>query len=68
MKISGEPREVRGETVDSLKEKLPELFRGNSKKDVWNLDESLLFEELYQIMSLPREVHSAKVVERPKSV
>ena len=68
MKISGESREVRGETVDSWKERLPELLWGYSKENIWNLNKLLVFGELYQITGLPREDHSAKVVKRPNSV
>ena len=40
MKISGEAGDVRGETVDSWKERLPELY---SSCDIWNLDETACF-------------------------
>ena len=43
MKISGESGEVRGETVDSWKERLPELLRGYSRENIWNLDETACF-------------------------
>ena len=39
-KIKGESGDVRGETVDSWKERLPELLQGYSKENIWNLDET----------------------------
>ena len=39
MKINGESGDVSGETVDSWKELLPELVRGYSAENIWNLDE-----------------------------
>ena len=38
--VSGEAGEVRGETVSSWKERLPEIIDGYDAKDVWNLDET----------------------------
>ena len=35
--------DVEGKTVDSWKELLPELIRGYSKDDIWNMDETGLF-------------------------
>ena len=40
MKINGEAGDVRGETVDSWKERLPELLQGYLSCDIWNLDEN----------------------------
>lgn len=41
--ISGESGDVSGATVSSWKERLPEILRGYSKKDVYNLDETGCF-------------------------
>ena len=41
--ISGESGDVRGDTVESWKERLPELLRGFSREDIWNLDETGCF-------------------------
>lgn len=41
--ISGESGDVSGATVSSWKERLPEILRGYSKKDVYNLDETACF-------------------------
>ena len=41
--ISGEAGDVAGETVESWKERLPELLQGYEAKDVWNLDETGCF-------------------------
>ena len=38
--VSGEAGEVRGETVSSWKEWLPEIINGYNAKDIWNLDET----------------------------
>ena len=38
MKISGESGDMRGETVDSWKEGIPELLQGYSNEKIWNLN------------------------------
>jgi len=43
MKVSGESGDVSGATVDSWKERLPDILQGYSAKDVWNLDETGCF-------------------------
>ena len=43
MKIIGEARNVRGEMVDSWKERLPELLQGFLSYNIWNLDETTCF-------------------------
>ena len=43
LKICGESGEVQGETVDSWKERLPEIVQGYSKDNIWNMDETGLF-------------------------
>ncbi len=43
MTISGEFGDVSGMTVDSWKERLPEIVLGYKAEDVWNLDESGVF-------------------------
>ena len=43
MKIAGESGDVRGETVDSWQERIPELVQGYAKEDIWNLDETGCF-------------------------
>ena len=43
MKINGEAGDVRGETVDSWKDRLPELLQGYLSCDIWNLDETTCF-------------------------
>ena len=43
MKISGESGDVSGPTVESWKERLPELIEGYSSDDIWNIDETGLF-------------------------
>ncbi len=40
VRICGESGDVRGETVQSWKERLPEILRGYSKEDIWNIDET----------------------------
>ena len=39
-KVSGESGDVQGETVDSWKERVPELLSGYRKEDMWNMDET----------------------------
>ena len=41
--ICGESGDVQGETVDSWKERLPEIVDGYSKDDIWNMDEIGVF-------------------------
>ena len=43
MKICGESGDVRGETIDFWKERLPEILEGYAKEDIWNIDESGVF-------------------------
>ena len=43
VKVSGESGDVSGQTVDSWKEKLPEIVSSYSKEDIWNMDESVVF-------------------------
>ena len=40
MKVSGESGDVSGATVDSWKERLPDILQGYSAEDIWNLDET----------------------------
>ncbi len=42
VRICGESGDVRGETVQSWKERLPEILRGYSK-DIWNIDKAGVF-------------------------
>ena len=64
--INGESGDVRGETVDSWKERIPELLQGYSSENIWNLDETACFGRLYPIMVFAREDHSAKVGKKAK--
>ena len=43
MKINGESGDVAGETITSWKERIPELLRGYSAENVWNIDETGCF-------------------------
>ncbi len=43
VRICGESGDVCGETVQSWKERLPEILRGYSKEDIWNIDETGVF-------------------------
>ena len=43
VKVCGELGDVRGETIDSWKERLPEILHGYAKEDVWNMDETGVF-------------------------
>ncbi len=64
-KICGESGDVQGVTIDSWKECLPELVRGYSKNDIWNMDETGLFFVLYLIMALPKKVVVAREERNP---
>ena len=43
LRVCGESGEVRGETVESWKEHLPELLQGYSSNNIYNLDETGCF-------------------------
>ena len=43
MKICGQSGDVKGETIDSWKERIPELLQGYSRENIWNLDETACF-------------------------
>ena len=43
VRICGESGDVHGETVQSLKERLPEVVRGYDKDNIWNMDETGVF-------------------------
>ena len=43
MRVCGESGDVRGETVDSWKERLPEILQCYAKGDIWNMDETGVF-------------------------
>ena len=43
LKISGESGDVEGATVDSWKERLPEIVHEYEKANIWNMDETGLF-------------------------
>ena len=43
VKVCGESSDVRGETVDSWKERLPEIIDGYEQNDIWNMDETGVF-------------------------
>ena len=43
IKICGESADVSGETVESWKERLPEILHGYSANNIWNLDETGCF-------------------------
>ena len=40
MRVCGESGDVRGETVDSWKKRLPEILPCYAKEDIWNMDET----------------------------
>ena len=43
LKICGGSGNVEGATVESWKERLPEIVQGYEKDDIWNMDEMGLF-------------------------
>ena len=45
LSVCGESGDVKGKTVDSWKERLPEIVQGYSKDDIWNMDETGVFWE-----------------------
>lgn len=65
--INGESGDVRGETVDSRKERIPELLQGYSSENIWNLDETACFWKTLPDHGFAREDHSAKVGKKQNS-
>ncbi len=45
--ICGESWDVRLNTVESWKERLPEIVNGYDKENIWNMDETGIF-KIYQ--------------------
>ena len=45
--VCGESGDVRGETVDAWKERLPEILNGYSKEDIYNFDEIITRQRLW---------------------
>ena len=43
VKVCGESGDVRGQAIDSRKERLPEILHGYAKEDIWNMDETGVF-------------------------
>ena len=43
LKVCGESGDVCGETVDSWKERVPEIIEGYAEDDIWNMDETGVF-------------------------
>ena len=43
LKVCGESGDVRGDTVDSWKERLPQILDGYEKDAIWNVDETGVF-------------------------
>ena len=39
----GESGDVQGETVESWKERIPEIVQGHEKEDIWSMDETGIF-------------------------
>ena len=65
VKINGEAGDVRGETVHSWMERLPELLQGYSSRDIWNLDETACFWKALPDHGFGKKDHSAKVAKKP---
>ena len=59
--VCGESGDVKGYTVDSWKERLPEILKGYQKEDIYNLDETVASGGLSLIKVLARKVKSVKV-------
>ena len=59
MMMNGEAGDVRGETVDSWKERLPELLQGYLCCDIWNLDETACFWKALPDRGFGKKNHSA---------
>ena len=60
LKNCGDSGEVQGETVDSWKERLPEIVQGYSKDNIWNMDETGLFFHALPDRSFAQKSRSCK--------
>ena len=63
--VCGETGDVHCETVDSWKERLPEIFNGYSKESIWNMDET---GRHFLIVGLELRGRAAMVVRRTNNV
>ena len=59
--ISGESGDVREETVDSWKERLPEILEGWAPQNIWNMDETGQFFRAFQTEHWTKDQRIAKV-------
>ena len=66
MTISGESGDVSGLTVDSWKERLPEIMQGYSSDNIWNLDESGVFWKALPDKGFGQKVKECKGGKRSK--
>ena len=64
--MSGESGEVREETVESWKERLPQILARYSPEDILNMDETGKFIARYQTSLFPRQQSSAEVANSPR--
>ena len=64
MKINGESGDVRGETVELRKERLPELLKEYTKENIWKLDETACFWKALPDHGCGKRDHCAKVARK----
>ena len=62
--VCGESGDVQGVTVESWKERLPELMVGYKKEDVWNMMRLVFFGVLCPIVVLDRKGKRVREVKR----
>ena len=60
MKISGESGSVSGQTIDSWKERLPEILAGYNPREIWNMDETGCFWKTLPTTGLAQKSKSCK--------
>ncbi|XP_065832947.1 tigger transposable element-derived protein 6-like [Oscarella lobularis] len=58
--VSGESGDVSGATVESWKERLPNILEGYSPENVWNIDESGVFWRTLPVKGFARKAKEAK--------
>ena len=60
MKINGESASVSGQTIDSWKERLPEILAGYNPSEIWNMDETGCFWKTLPTTGLAQKSKSCK--------
>ena len=66
--VSGEAADISEDTVQSWYERIKHIMQGFKSEDVWNIDETGCFLELFLRKPLLKSTVNAKVVRKPRRV